>query len=124
VTLRRRQTKQLQPKNVGRSAKDAAVLNHTTTDTAGSDLEQYVEAFGARQQFLGAVMSLSWRLAFTILIPVIVGIKMDQYFNSSPSYTLAGLMLAALGGSIAVWDTVKEVNATQSESDKEKKNVR
>lgn len=98
-----------------------AAAKKTTTNTAGSDLEQYVEAFGARQQFLGAVMSLSWRLAFTVLIPVVVGVKVDQYFSSSPSYTLVGLMLAAVGGSIAVWDTVKEVNATQSGSDKEKK---
>jgi F0F1-type ATP synthase assembly protein I len=97
-----------------------AAAKKTTTDTAGSDLEQYIESLNAKQQFLGAVMSLSWRLAFTILIPVVIGVKLDQSFDSAPSYTLAGLMLAAIGGSISVWDTVKEVNATQSESDKEK----
>lgn len=98
-----------------------AAAKKTTTGTASSDLEQYAQVFGARQQFMGAVLALSWRLAFTVLVPVLGGVKLDQHFDTSPSYTLTGLMIAAFAGSMAVWGTVKEVNELQAEADKEKK---
>jgi hypothetical protein len=98
-----------------------AAAKKSTTDTAGSDLEQYVDAFGVRQQFMGAVLNLSWRLALTVLIPLIGGIQLDKKFDSSPSYTLTGFMLAIVFGCMAVWQTVKEVNALQAEEAKEKK---
>lgn len=98
-----------------------AAAKKTTTDTAESELEQYVDAFGARQQFIGAVLNLSWRLALTVLIPLIGGIQLDKKFNSSPSYTLTGFMIAIVFGCIAVWQTVKEVNEAQAEEDKRKK---
>jgi predicted F0F1-ATPase subunit len=98
-----------------------AAAKKSTTDTAVSDIEQYVSDFSARQVFLGAVLTLSWRLALTVLIPLIGGIQLDKRFDSSPSYTITGFMIAVLFGCMAVWQTVKEVNASQAEENKGKK---
>lgn len=101
--------------------KKAAGKRKTTTATVEGDLEQYVEALEARQQFFGDTLNMSWRLALTVLIPIIGGVKLDQNFGTTPSLTLLGLMIAAIGACVAVWDTVKEVNMIQADSNKENK---
>lgn len=63
---------------------------------------------------------MGWRLALTVLIPLIGGIKLDQHLQTTPSFTLGGMMIAAAAGSAAVWATVKEVNAEQAEQAKSK----
>lgn len=98
--------------------KSAAKLK---TAPAQSDLEQYSKALQAKQAFIGATINLSWRLALTVLIPLIGGIQLDKKFDSAPSYTITGFMLAIVFGCMAVWQTVKEVNELQAEEDKGKK---
>lgn len=68
----------------------------------------------ARQLFIGATLNLSWRLALSVLIPLIGGIQLDRNFGTEPLWTLIGLVFAFLLGSAAVWATVKEVNELQS----------
>lgn len=92
-----------------------------TTTVAQDEIEQFEAALGAKQNFIGAAINLSWRLALTVLIPLIGGIQLDKKFDSSPSYTLTGFMLAILFGCMAVWQTVKEVNEAQAEESKGKK---
>lgn len=89
-----------------------------TTTSAEDDIQQAMKALNAKQQFIGATMNLSWRLALTVLIPLVGGIKLDQHFDSSPSLTLAGFFLAVFGACLAVMGTVKEVNQLQAEEDK------
>lgn len=97
--------------------KKAAGRNAATT--AQDDIEQLEAAILAKQRFIGATINLSWRLALTVLIPLIGGIQLDKKFDSSPSYTITGFMLAVVFGCIAVWSTVKEVNEIQAEDSKE-----
>lgn len=90
------------------------------TGSAGDDIQQSLATLQAKQQFIGATMNLSWRLALTVLIPVVGGIKLDQHFDSAPSLTLAGFFLATFGAAMAVWGTVKEVNTLQAAEDSKK----
>lgn len=92
---------------------------------AQDDIEQLEAALNAKQLFIGATINLSWRLALTVLIPLIGGIQLDKKFDTSPSYTITGFMLAVVFGCMAVWATVKEVNQLQADEDKmrKKKNV-
>ncbi len=75
----------------------------------------------AKTQFIGATLNLSWRLALTVLIPVVGGIKLDERFATSPSFTLTGLMLASVGACVAIWSTVQEVNRLQADEAKKGK---
>jgi len=90
-----------------------------TTTSAEADIQQAMKTLNAKQQFIGATMNLSWRLALTVIIPVVAGIKLDKHFDTSPSLTLAGFFLAVFGACLAVWGTVKEVNKLQAEEDKQ-----
>lgn len=99
--------------------KKAAV--RTTTGelgVAGQELQQSMKALQAKQQFYGATLNMSWRLALTVVIPVVGGIKLDQHFGTTPSLTLTGFFLAVAGACVTVWGTVKEVNLLQAEEDK------
>ena len=93
----------------------AAATKKTTTseDTA----LQYLSVLDAKNKFFAATLGMGWRLAITVLVPLLAGIKLDQRFHTSPSYTLAGFMLAVAGGAAVVWSSVKEVNAEQAEQD-------
>lgn len=99
--------------------KKAAAQRDETTTLARDELDEKLRSINtsAQKQFFGATFTLGWRLAITVLIPLIAGIKLDQHFHSSPSYTLAGFMIAAAAGAYAVWATVKEVNKEQAEEE-------
>lgn len=84
------------------------------------DVEQNLAAQIAKRQFLAATSNMGWRLALTVIIPIVGGVKADDYFNTSPSFTLLGLMIAAVAGCAAVWATVKEVSREQAENESEK----
>ena len=80
-------------------------------------MEQFAAATAAKQQFLAATMNMSWRLAVTIVVPVVGGVKLDDHFHSAPSWTITGLFIAVAAGSSAVWSTIKQVNKQQAEED-------
>ena len=91
----------------------AADTKPTTVDPVDEKIVQASKML-AGQQFMGATLNMGWRLALTVVIPIVGGVKIDDHFHTSPSYTLVGLMLAAVAGSAAVWSTLKEVNNEQA----------
>lgn len=74
----------------------------------------------AKTQFLTSTANLGWRLAITVVIPLVAGVKLDEKFNSSPSWTLTGMFIAVAAGCAAVWATIKEVNKQQAEAENNK----
>lgn len=94
-----------------------AATKKTVTTKTDINAQQYLEVLAAKNKFFATTLGMGWRLAITVLIPLIAGIKIDDRFNSSPSYTLAGFMLAVAGGAAVVWNSVKEVTAEQAEED-------
>jgi F0F1-type ATP synthase assembly protein I len=98
-----------------------AAAGKKTTTTAGSDnIQQSIDTFAAKQQFISSTLSMSWQLALTVVVPVIAGVKLDEKFNTSPSLTLTGFFLAATAACVVVWRVVKDVTKQQAEEDKEK----
>ena len=89
-----------------------AARKTTNIDT----MEQNLAATVAKRQFIAATSNMGWRLAVTVIVPIVGGVKLDDYFNTTPSFTLLGLMLATVAGCAAVWATVKEVNREQAEN--------
>jgi F0F1-type ATP synthase assembly protein I len=96
--------------------KSAATKKTTNTEEV---VQLYMDAFDSKSKFFAATLGMGWRLALTVLIPLVAGIQLDKHFNTSPSYTLAGFMLAVAGGAAVVWNSVKEVNAAQAEMEAE-----
>lgn len=68
----------------------------------------------ARKDFINATLNMGWQLAFTILVPVFIGAKLDDKFNSSPSYTLAALFIAIGFAGAVVARTLKQITKEQA----------
>ena len=94
----------------------AAAKRETTTIPTGDQIDQYLLVMTARKQFVSTAINMGWQLALTILLPVIIGVKLDNHFHSTPSYTLAALFLAVGCASMVVWSTIKRVNREQAAS--------
>jgi predicted F0F1-ATPase subunit len=92
----------------------AAAKSVKTTTPVEDELDKKLATINARTQFVGATMNMGWRLAITVVVPIVAGVKLDEHFQTAPSYTLTGLILAAAAGSAAVWATIKEVNVETS----------
>lgn len=100
-------------------------------DLAGADkkaptsvdvVQQKLALLDPKRQFLVASLNMGWQLAGAVLIPVAIGVKLDDKFDTRPSYTLAALVLAIGGASVIVWNTIKQVRREQAEAEMKEKN--
>jgi len=94
-------------KRFGRKA--AAGAKTTTEDVA----KQYLIA-DARNQFIAITINMGWRLAIAFVVPIIIGVKLDEHFKTSPAYTLSAFMLGVFASVVIIKDTIKEVNEEQA----------
>lgn len=92
-----------------------------TTTPKEDEIQKMLDTQVAKTQFVGSTLNLSWRLACAFLIPIIGGIKLDQYFDTSPSLVLTGFMVAVVASALTIKSTVQEVNEIQAEEDKKGK---
>lgn len=76
--------------------------------------------FQAKQQFASAAINMGWQLAITVLVPVVIGVKLDDHFNTAPSYTLASLVIAVTFACGVVWNTLKQISKDQSSKESKK----
>ena len=76
-----------------------------------------LSSLGPKRQFMDAAMNMGWQLAGAVLIPVIIGVKLDDHFHTTPSYTLAALVLACAGAIAVVSSTIKRVSAETNDSE-------
>lgn len=97
----------------------SAAKTKTTTKRAVEqsvdEVDKLASSLIAKQQFVASTFNMGWRLAITVVIPLVAGVKLDEKFHSAPSYTITGLFIAAFAGCMAVWTTVKQVNEEQAE---------
>lgn len=96
----------------------AAARTKRTTTKSDDPLVDQLAVFEARQKFYGTVLNMGWRLAATFLVPVLIGVWLDNRFDTGPSYTLAGIFLAVFGSVYVIRDTIRDVNSEMAESDR------
>lgn len=97
-----------------------AAAKPKTTTSAENGLEQLIDASGAqmaKSQVLASLLTMSWRLAAAILVPIIIGINLDSRFGTKPSYALAGFMLAVALASYMIYVEYQEIQASQAAQD-------
>ena len=71
-----------------------------TTKTKGASAKA---VSNPKKEFFMAATSMSWQLAIVVLIPIVGGFKVDQYFDSLPVGTIIGFILAMTGMGVVVW---------------------
>ncbi len=88
---------------------------------AQDEIERSLAVLSAKQQFVSSSMSMGWQMAGMVLIPVIIGVKLDDRFDSTPAYTLVALVIAFGGAVMVASRTIKIVNKEQAEKEQENK---
>lgn len=101
--LRRRGTKQFQPKSKSRSTNDSAVSSSTTTGKK-SDSPADMSGITIALQFLDT----TWRVVLPIAIFTYIGIRMDARYNTRPLYSLIGLFSSLILAIYLVYKQIKQ----------------
>lgn len=105
---------------MGKKAKSKPVSSGTSVqaDPVQQSLDSVVNA---KRLFVVSTINMGWQLAGVVLIPVFIGVKLDQRYDSSPSYVLAALVIATFGSIIVVKRTIEQVKLEQKETDRKDK---
>lgn len=94
-----------------------AATKKRRSSSADDKIQQYMAAIDIKRLFVATTLNMSWRLALMVIIPTVGGIHLDRRLGTTPSLTLAGFMLAIVGGCMVVWSAVKGINALQAEEE-------
>lgn len=98
-----------------------ALQRKPSAPVAQDDIGRSLAVFAARKQFLTAAMNMGWQLAGMVIVPVVIGVKLDDHFQTTPSYTLAALFLAIGGVIMVVRGTINQVNREQATTNQKEK---
>jgi hypothetical protein len=82
-----------------------------TTTTATDVPQGYFPAFDARSRLITTTVNMGWRMAIMIVIPIIIGLKLDERFGTKPSYVLTGFFLAIGGCAYMIYNEYTAINA-------------
>lgn len=105
---------------MGKKAKTKPARGRSTVQV--DPVQQSLDsALNAKRLFVVSTLNMGWQLAGTVIIPVFIGVKLDQRFNSRPSYTLAALVLAIFGAVLVVKNNINAVNKELSQTNREEK---
>lgn len=81
----------------------------------------YPESYQSQQLFITSAISMSWQMALAVLIPIVGGYYLDQYFKTAPWVTLAGLIVGVLLVVLIVRRTIKELPEYQKRHESSEK---
>ncbi|HSX45647.1 MAG TPA: AtpZ/AtpI family protein [Candidatus Saccharimonadia bacterium] len=57
--------------------------------------------------FVTMALDMSWRLALVVLAPILVGVELDKVLKTSPTFVIAGFILAMAGTGIVLWQALQ-----------------
>lgn len=60
--------------------------------------------------FFSMGLDMSWRLALSVLIPIIGGAELDKHFKTAPALLIAGFAVAVLFSVVTIRRTLKLAN--------------
>lgn len=107
---------------MGKKTKSKPTISGTSVQA--DPVQQSLDsALNAKRLFVVSTINMGWQLAGMVIIPVFIGVKLDQRYDSSPSYTLAALVLAVFGSIIVVKNNINAVNKELAQTNREEKDA-
>ncbi len=97
-----------------------AAARKRTTKFHGDPVLDQLNAASAKNLLVTNLISMGWRLAIMVLLPIFIGVQLDKRFDSAPSLTLAAFFIAIFGASLLIYKTYGEMNAMQAIEDAKK----
>jgi len=96
--------------------KAATKKSVTTTEDV---IQRRLAVLEPKKMFFDAAMNMGWQLGGAVLIPIFIGVKLDDKFKTSPSFTLTAFVVACFGVVAVVKSTIKRVNQEQADAETE-----
>ncbi|HVW23553.1 MAG TPA: AtpZ/AtpI family protein [Candidatus Saccharimonadales bacterium] len=69
-----------------------------------------VENDSASAVFISMAVDMTWRLAIAIMVPIVGGYELDQHFNTSPTLSIIGFIVAMGLTGYIMWQTLQKAN--------------
>lgn len=88
----------------------AAARKRTTIKNSDPAVDA-LAMYSARNMMVTNMMSMGWRLAVMVLLPIFIGVQLDKRFDSAPSLTLAAFFIAIFGAGLLIYRTFNELTA-------------
>lgn len=63
--------------------------------------------------FISMALSMTWRLAIVVLVPILGGFYLDQWLNTTPVFTIVGFFLAMIGIALVFWQIMQTANQVE-----------
>lgn len=79
--------------------------------------------FDAKTMLVSNMISMGWRLAIMVLLPIFIGVQIDKKLDSSPSVTLAAFFIAIFGAGMLIYKTFTDMNANVELDDKKEASI-
>jgi len=86
----------------------AASRERTTTKNSDPALDA-LAMFDARNMMVSEIVTMGWKLAVMILLPIFIGVQLDNRFDTKPSLTLAAFFIAIFGAGLMIYKTYNEL---------------
>lgn len=67
------------------------------------------DSFEVKQLFISSALTMSWQMAIAVLVPIVGGYYLDQYFKTTPLITLLGMVAALALVILIVRKTIAEL---------------
>ncbi len=102
-------------------AKKTAVPTTTRPVIKGgkTQKDKYDQALYQQNLFIVMALNMSWQLAIVVIVPLVGGYKLDQHFDSSPIYTVIGLVITVLASFAVLYRTLLDAKNRTGYKDKE-----
>jgi len=65
--------------------------------------------FDARNMLVTEVITMGWKLAIMILLPIFIGVQLDNRYGTEPSLALAAFFIAIFGASMVIYKTYNQL---------------
>lgn len=63
--------------------------------------------------FISMALSMTWRLAIVVLVPILGGFYLDQWLNTTPVFTIVGFFLVMIGIALVFWQIMQTANQVE-----------
>lgn len=86
----------------------------TTDPRIDGSADNLARIAAAKHLFMDSAINMGWQLAVTIIVPIYIGVRLDDRFASSPKWTLVALFLAIVMSCAVVWKAVQGASVSHT----------
>ena len=83
----------------------------SSTSTATPPTARSGQTANSKSVFVMLALEMSWKLAITVLVPIIAGVYIDRAADTGNLFLFIGLGLAVVGSSAVLWGMMKKANS-------------